>query len=112
MIRHTVAFQLKHPPGSPQEADFLQAARKLAAIPTVRNFECLRQTGRKAVYQFGLSMDFENRSDYESYSAHPDQTSFVQARWLPEVIDFMELDYEPIASSMFADGAGNCSGGL
>jgi hypothetical protein len=32
MIRHTVAFKLKHPAGSAAERDFLETARRLAAI--------------------------------------------------------------------------------
>ena len=33
MIRHTVAFKLRHPPGSAPESAFLAAARILSAIP-------------------------------------------------------------------------------
>jgi hypothetical protein len=36
MIRHTVAFSLKHPPGSPGES-FLAAGQQLAAIPAWKN---------------------------------------------------------------------------
>jgi Stress responsive A/B Barrel Domain len=96
MIRHTVAFTLKHPAGSPQESDFLQTARKLAKIPGVRKFECLRQTSTKNHFRFGLSMEFGHPQDYQAYNVHPDHVTFVQSRWLPEVIDFMEIDYEPI----------------
>ena len=41
MIRHTVAFRLKHPLGSPEEAAFLETALVLKAIPSVRKFEQL-----------------------------------------------------------------------
>ena len=95
MIRHTVAFKLRHAAGSAAEHDFLQAIRRLAAIPTVKNFECLRQTGKKAVYAFGLSMEFASAQDYQTYNDHPDHVRFVQTRWVPEVSDFVELDYEP-----------------
>lgn len=94
MIRHTVVFRLKHAPGSPAEQDFLQAAARLAAISTVRNFESLRQTSPKNPYQFGLSMEFEDAAGYQFYSEHPDHTRFVQERWIPEVAEFMEIDYE------------------
>ncbi len=97
MIRHTVAFRLKHPPGSQPELDFLQVLQRLSAIPGVRDFECLRQTGAKNNYTFGASMAFASAQDYQAYNDHPDHARFVQTRWQPEVIDFIELDYEPLA---------------
>jgi len=96
MIRHTVTFRLKHPAGSKAEGDFLQAAGKLAAIPTVKNFEAFRQTSKKNMYHFGLTMEFATTQDYQSYNEHPDHVHFVQTRWIPEVSDFLELDYEPL----------------
>jgi hypothetical protein len=95
MIRHTVVFKLKHAAGSQEELDFLQSARKLADIPTVKNFECLRQISEKNMYDFGLSMEFSSPEDYQAYNTHSDHTNFVQTRWIPEVTDFMEIDYAP-----------------
>jgi hypothetical protein len=46
-IRHTVTFKLKHPEGSPEEQDFLNAAKKLAKIPGIEKFECLKQISKK-----------------------------------------------------------------
>ena len=86
MIRHTVVFKLQHPAGSQPELDFLRSAQRLLEIPTVKNFECLRQISEKNGYYFCLSMEFESSDDY---------VEFVQARWIPEVADFMEIDYEP-----------------
>jgi len=40
-------------------------------------------------------MEFADRAAYESYNEHPDHVRFVQERWLPEVADFLEIDYEP-----------------
>jgi len=99
MIRHTVAFKLKHPAGSPAERDFLAAARKLAALPMVKHFECLRQTGKKNSYTFGLSMEFGSAKDYQNYNDHPDHVRFVQTHWVPEVADFVEIDYEPMSDA-------------
>ena len=96
MIRHTVVFALKHPAGSPQEADFLRAAQQLAAIPGVHKFECLRQTSAKNPFHFGLSMEFDAPEDYQAYNIHPAHVAFVQGRWLSEVVDFLEIDYEPM----------------
>jgi hypothetical protein len=96
MIRHTVIFKLRHSPGSQSESDFLQSIRKLADIPTVKNFECLRQISKKNIYEFGVSMEFSNPQDYQIYNDHPDHVRFVQTQWIPEVSNFMEIDYEPI----------------
>ena len=95
MIRHTVIFKLKHAAGSQAELDFLRAARKLADIPVVKNFECLRQISEKNNYDFAFSMEFTSLEDYQVYNVHSDHTDFVQTRWIPEVTDFMEIDFEP-----------------
>ncbi len=99
MIRHTAIFKLKHSAGSQLELDFLRAARKLADIPAVKNFECLRQISVKNNFDFGLSMEFTSLEDYEAYNAHPDHVLFVQNRWIPEVTDFMEIDFEPYSEA-------------
>ena len=95
MIRHTVVFRLRHPGGSPGEADFLATAREqLAGIPGVERFEVLRQTGSQGLYRYSLSMEFADRQAYAAYNAHPRNTAFVQGRWIPEVEEFLELDFE------------------
>lgn len=99
MIRHTVVFRLKHEAGSEEELDFLRAAQKLAEIPTVNNFECLRQVSEKNHYDFGLSMEFTSKEGYQSYNEHPDHLQFVKTRWIPEVTEFMEIDYVPYRES-------------
>ena len=97
MIRHTVTFRLKHAAGSTAERDFLKAACALASIPGVERFECLRQTSKKNAFTFGLSMEFADEAAYAGYSDHPEHTAFVQDRWIPEVAEFLELDYVPHA---------------
>lgn len=92
-IRHTVAFTLVHPTGSKSEADFLEAAERLAAIPSVEAFELLVEVSPKNDYRFGLSMEFASRDAYERYNEHPDHVRFVQERWLSEVPEFIEIDY-------------------
>jgi hypothetical protein len=92
-IRHTVAFTLTHPAGSDAERDFLEAAERLAAIPGVEAFELLAEVSPKNDYRFGISMEFVGRATYERYNEHPDHVRFVQERWLPEVSDFLEIDY-------------------
>ena len=97
MIRHTVTFRLKHAAGSPAERDFLKAACELAAISGVQRFECLRQISKKNAFTFGLSMEFADEAAYAGYSDHPEHSAFVQNRWIPEVAEFLELDYVPHA---------------
>jgi Stress responsive A/B Barrel Domain len=93
MIRHTVAFTLKHDAGSSAERDFLEAADVLADIPGVLRFEKLRQVSAKNDYRFGFSMEFVDQAAYTVYNEHPWHVAFVNERWLPEVLKFMEIDY-------------------
>ena len=92
-IRHTVTFSLIHAEGSAEEQDFLDAARALATVPGVEAFEVLAQVGEKNGYRFGISMEFADRPAYEGYNEHSDHVRFVQERWVPEVSEFLELDY-------------------
>ncbi|HEY5793305.1 MAG TPA: Dabb family protein [Chthoniobacterales bacterium] len=96
MIRHTVAFRLNHPAGSPEERDFLQAGRRLAEIPGVEKFEALRQVSSKNPHTFGFSMEFADQAACDHYNAHPLHVAFVRERWFPEVAEFLETDYEPL----------------
>jgi hypothetical protein len=95
-IRHTVAFTLRHQPESAEEARFLEAAERLAAIPGVEAFELLAEISPKNGYRFGISMEFAGQAAYDGYNEHPDHVRFVQERWLAEVTDFLELDYAAI----------------
>ena len=95
-VRHTVVFTLSHPEGSPAEADFLAAARALSAIPGVEAFQILRETSLKNAYRYGISMEFAGPEAYAAYNEHPDHVRFVNERWLAEVTDFLEVDYEPL----------------
>ena len=93
MILHTVTFTLKHSTGSEQESDFLKTAMALADLPMVRNFKCLRQIGEMSKFSFGLSMEFDSEDAYQTYNNHPLHKDFVAGRWVPEVSEFLELDY-------------------
>ena len=93
MFRHTVVFKLKHPIGSDAEADFLAAASILAEIDGVEKFEKLKQVGSKNHYKFGLSMEFADEAAFQFYNTHPLHEKFVNERWIPEVAEFMEIDY-------------------
>ena len=96
MIRHTVVFRLKHEAGSAAEQAFLKSANVLATIPGVMAFEKLRQVSPKNDYRFGFSMEFADQAAYAGYNDHPDHVAFVRDRWIPEVADFMEVDYVPL----------------
>ena len=97
MIRHTVVFTLKHEKGSAAESAFLKASDVLATIPGVQKFEKLRQTSPKSNYSFGFSMEFKDQAAYTGYNDHPLHVAFVKDRWIPEVKDFMEIDYVILA---------------
>ena len=93
MIQHTALFKLKHAGGCAEEVDFLRSIAKLADLPMVKNFRCLRQVSRKNPYDFCVSMEFASEQDYEAYNDHPLHRDFVRQRWDREVSDFMEVDY-------------------
>jgi hypothetical protein len=92
-IRHTVVFSLVHPVGSPASAIFLAAASRLAAIPGVEDFQILNEVSPKNDFLYGISMEFAHQDAYDGYNEHPDHVAFVEGRWIPEVSDFLEIDY-------------------
>jgi quinol monooxygenase YgiN len=92
-IRHTVVFTPRHGAGSPEEADFLAAGAALGALPGVEAFEVLREVSPKNDYRFAFSMEFADEAAYTAYNQHPRHIAFVQERWLPEIADFLEIDY-------------------
>ncbi|WP_308799353.1 Dabb family protein [Agromyces silvae] len=95
MIRHTVAFSLRHEAGSPAETAFLEDGRQaLTSIPGVRDFAVARQVSPKSSFRFQFAMSFADASAYEAYNAHPAHVAFVEQRWVPEVSEFEELDFE------------------
>jgi quinol monooxygenase YgiN len=96
MIRHTVAFRLRHAAGSAEEAAFLADALRLNEIPGVQNFERLKQVSDKSEFAFGFSMEFSDRAAYDVYNNHPVHTAFVAERWAREVEAAQETDYQPL----------------
>jgi heme-degrading monooxygenase HmoA len=96
MIQHSVIFKLKYAKGSEKEKYFFEASMKLALIPGIINFQCLRQTSKKNNFDYGLTMKFKSKEDYQAYNDHPDHTRFIKAYWIKGVEDFLEIDYEPL----------------
>lgn len=93
MIQHTVAFRLKHPVGSAEEADFLAAAATVGALPGVRDYQQLRQVSPKCDHDYWFTMFFDDQAAYDAYNAHPEHVAFVRDRWQAEVVDFQEMDF-------------------
>ena len=56
----------------------------------------LREVSPKNGYRFGFSMEFADQAAYTAYNEHPDHVAFVQDRWIPEIADFLEIDYVPL----------------
>ena len=96
MIRHTVVFKFKPSVDSIAAQNFFVAAKRLATIHGVQNFESLRQISKKNHYEFGLSMEFANETIYEQYNKDPLHEQFIQQYWVPFVAEFMEIDYGPL----------------
>ncbi|OOB90085.1 Gfo/Idh/MocA family oxidoreductase [Rathayibacter sp. VKM Ac-2630] len=94
-IQHTVAFSLVHAAGSPEEDEFLASARRiLTGIPGVQDFTVNRQVSPKNGLAWQFSMVFADRAAFAAYDAHPEHAAFVQERWLSEVSEFQEADFE------------------
>ena len=96
MVRHSVIFNLKFAVNSVEGQDFFTAAKLLADIPGVKNFECLKQTSKKNNFDFGLSMEFADQSLYNEYSNHSNHILFIHKYWLANVAGFLEIDFEPL----------------
>lgn len=96
MILHTVAFRLKHPRGSAEEKAFFEASKGLETIPGVRDFRRYNQVSAKNTFTYGFSMEFADQAAYDAYNAHPDHDAWIRDRWMPEVADFLEIDYTPL----------------
>jgi hypothetical protein len=92
-VRHSVAFTLRHQEGSADEASFLDAVRGLGEIPGVEALEVVAEVSPKNGYRHGVSMEFADGAAYAAYNAHPTHVAFVRDRWVPEVSDFLEIDF-------------------
>ena len=99
MIRHTVVFRLRHPAGSAAEADFLRTrARAADADPRRRALRGAAPDGERRARTASRSRwSSPTRRRTPAYNAHPDHQAFVQGRWIPEVEEFLELDFEAYA---------------
>ena len=90
MIQHTVAFRLNE---RADENAFWTGVATLETLDGVLDFSVLRQVGQKNNFTHALSMYFETQDDYDAYNSHPMHVAFVEELWIPNVADFIELDY-------------------
>ena len=90
-IQHTVVFRLNNGADDRPTSSLRHAGSR--RFGGVKDFEVLRQVGQKNDFTHGLSMWFDDQSAYDSYNNHPDHLAFVNDVWLPNVADFLELDY-------------------
>lgn len=97
MIRHSVILKLKNSISSEDKKAFFDAVDTLAEIPDVQKFEVLKQTSPKNKFEYGISMEFDNQEQYDTYSNHPIHVHFIQNFWIKNVEDFLEIDYETLS---------------
>ncbi len=94
-IQHGVIFSLIHDQGSAAANKFLEDGyRILTGIPVVQDFQVFNQVSSKNEYDYGFTMVFDSMDDYQAYNDHPDHVSFVEERWMKEVEQFLEIDFE------------------
>jgi len=92
-IQHTVFFELRHTPGSSDEARFFASAEALAELPDVHHFRRVEEISPKNPYRHGLLMTFETPAAYARYNEHPAHLAFVEEFWIPNVTRFIEIDF-------------------
>lgn len=57
-----------------------------------KKFEVLKQISKKNKFEYGISMEFDNQEQYDTYSNHAEHTAFIQNFWIKSVEDFLEID--------------------
>lgn len=98
MIRHSVILKLKDTISAEDKVAYFVAVERLKDIPGVLKFEVLNQISPKNKFEFGISMEFDTQELYDAYTNHPEHVAFVQNFWIPNVEDFLEIDYTPFNS--------------
>lgn len=93
MIRHSVILKLKPELCAEEKKAFFDAVDTLKAIPNVQKFEVLKQTSKKNKFEFGISMEFDTKQQYDIYNNHAYHQAFIHNFWVKSVEDFLEIDY-------------------
>ena len=94
MLRHSVILKLKSDISTEEEQAFFEAVDALATLPNVQKFEVLKQISPKNKFEYGISMEFDSQEEYDTYSNHPQHVAFIENWWIPNVEDFLEIDYQ------------------
>ncbi|MGF1452051.1 MAG: Dabb family protein [Opitutales bacterium] len=97
-IVHSVFFRLKHAAGSSEEQAFKAEAERLGDLPGVRDFAWVDELSPKNDFDYGLVMTFADQAAYDAYNIHPAHVRFVQKIWIPNVADFLEIDWRKPAA--------------
>lgn len=97
MIIHTVQFRLSTAAGSPEEAEFLDAVRSLAAIDGGQNFQLRRVVNEGSPYDYGFSVEFADAAALEKYNVDVAHVAFIEKYWIPQAKDFIGIDFEPLS---------------
>lgn len=91
---HTVLFDLKTSPDSPEAKSFLaEGTRALTSVPGVMNFRAVRQCSPKSDFQYAFLMNFPSKEAFKVYCEHPTHNRFVDDYWKKQVTRFFEADY-------------------
>lgn len=95
-LHHTVFFKLIHEKNSVGEQIFFDETKKLSKIPSVNSFQIVNESSSKNNFDYGLIMTFSDQPAYHEYNRNPLHLKYVQEIWLPQVADFLELDWRLI----------------
>jgi len=80
MIRHIVMFKLQEENLEANIARFVENAKTITCIPTVKKYEVRvnSKDANPANNEVALIFDFESWEDLEFYRVHPDHVAFGQ----------------------------------
>jgi hypothetical protein len=98
-MQHMAVFNLRHAPGSPEEASFLKTIEYLGTLDGVKNYKIWRQTGAQADFAFAISMEFDTIADYRAYMLSEVHLNFAHDRWYPHIRNSMDINLEDMAAA-------------
>lgn len=95
MIRHIVMFKLKEENLEENIARFVENAKTITCIPTVRNYEVRvnSKSANPANNEVALIFDYDSWEDLETYRVHPAHVAF--GKFMATIRDTRAcIDYE------------------
>ena len=99
MIMHTHVFSLRYPSGSAEEKAFLAEAHNIAGFYGVKNFKVWRQIASQTQGEFGISMEFDTKEEFEEYMKDRPHLDFAFARWFPAITVSQDITFESLAGA-------------